>query len=95
MAWLGLLMSAGIVAAITLPLVNDQRSLPADYYFIFMLLLAVPISLFFVARGIFARREWARWAGMIYGFLTLFGIPIGTIIGGYVLWQLKKGWPAQ
>jgi len=62
-------------------------------YAVLALLLFFPVSLFVIVRGIFARRDWARWAGIVYGAVALLGIPIGTLIGAYVLWQLQKGWP--
>ena len=95
MGWLGLLFAVGIGAAVLLPALNTERSLPAEMYGVLTVLLAIPVSLFFVARGIFARRDWARWAGIAYGVLSLLGVPIGTVIGAYVLWQLSKGWPGE
>jgi protein-S-isoprenylcysteine O-methyltransferase Ste14 len=93
MGWLGILMSVGIGAAVLLPAVHTGRPLPGEMYAVLALLLFFPVSLFVFARGIFARRDWARWAGIVYGAVALLGIPIGTLIGAYVLWQLQKGWP--
>ncbi len=95
MGWLGLLMGAGIVAAMAMPLLHDQTPIPLEFYAITATVVAIPTSLFFVAKGIFAQQEWARWAGIAYSILSLFGIPIGAFIGGYVLWQLKSGWPSE
>ena len=62
-------------------------------FLVIAVIFVLPISLFFVARGLFLQRDWARWAASAYSLLALFGIPVGTLIGGYVLWQLSKGWP--
>jgi hypothetical protein len=95
MGWLSLLFSVGIGAAVVLPAVHGGAPLPAPMYGLLVLLAFVPVSLFFIARGVFARREWARMAGMAYAALSMLGVPIGTVIGAYVLWQLSKGWPSE
>lgn len=95
MGWMGLLMSVGIGAAVLLPVISQGQSLPSFMFALLAFLVFVPVSLFVVARGIFAKREWARIAGMVYAGLALFGVPIGTVIGAYVLWQLSKGWPNE
>lgn len=93
MGWLGLLCWVAIGVAVGMPAMATGRAVPSEMVIVALLVLPIPVSLFFVARGLFAQRDWARWAGMAYGVLALFGIPIGTIAGGYVLWQLQKGWP--
>jgi hypothetical protein len=95
MGWLGLLFSVGIASAVLLPVIHTGQALPSVMYGVLALLVLFPVSLFFVARGLFARREWARWVGVAYGVLSLIGVPIGTVIGAYVLWQLSKGWPSE
>ena len=37
-------------------------------------------------------KNWGRIAGIIYGALALFGFPIGTSIGGFILYWLIKQW---
>ncbi len=36
---------------------------------------------FLIGRGIENRRPWSKWVGYGYGILTLFGFPIGTLVG--------------
>jgi hypothetical protein len=95
MGWLGLLFTVGIASAVLLPVIHTGQTLSPVMYGALALLAFVPVSLFFVARGIFARQEWARWVGVTYGAVSLIGVPIGTVIGAYVLWQLSKGWPSE
>ncbi len=95
MAWLSVLCWVAIAAAVGLPALSTGRPLPTAMVAVGCVLLVIPVSLFVIARGIFSQRDWARWAGMAYGVLALFAIPVGTIVGGYVLWQLQKGWPGD
>jgi len=93
MGWLGLLFSVGITAAIGLPALESGTPVHPMLFVVIAVIFGLPISLFLVARGLFRQRDWARWTASAYSLLALFGIPIGTLIGGYVLWQLSKGWP--
>jgi hypothetical protein len=43
-----------------------------------------------VAAGAMDRREWARKTSIAIGVVMLFGFPIGTIIGVYLL--MNSGW---
>jgi hypothetical protein len=40
--------------------------------------------------GILRRTHWGRWLGYIVSVPLLFGVPIGTILGGYMIWQLTR-----
>lgn len=93
MAWISLLGNVGILAAVAIPQIANDSPIPAEMYFLGLFLISVTAFLFFTARGIFQKKAWARVCGQIYGVLAIFGVPIGTIIGGYILWQLGKGWP--
>lgn len=37
-------------------------------------------------------KNWGRNVGIGYAILQLFGFPIGTVIGAYILYCLIKGW---
>ena len=39
------------------------------------------------------RRQWARRASIVMCILMLPGVPIGTVIGVYLLFYLWDGWP--
>ena len=45
---------------------------------------------FAIAYGLLKGQHWARIAAIIFAILSLFSIPIGTIIGIIVLWYLFK-----
>jgi len=38
--------------------------------------------------GLIRRRPWSRWIGIFLAALMVTQVPIGTAIGGYVLWVL-------
>jgi hypothetical protein len=45
---------------------------------------------FTTARGIEEQRPWAKWLGYAQGFLTMFNVPIGTVIGIAILVYLNR-----
>jgi hypothetical protein len=38
--------------------------------------------------GLLQREEWARVVALVFGFLALLSVPIGTALGIYTLWVL-------
>jgi uncharacterized membrane protein (DUF2068 family) len=38
--------------------------------------------------GLLRRRMWARYLALVIGFLSLFNVPLGTLVGGYTIWVL-------
>ena len=48
--------------------------------------LAVPSLL--CGWGILRRHSWSRWLGIFLAALAVVQVPIGTIVGGYILWVL-------
>jgi hypothetical protein len=40
--------------------------------------------------GLLRRCAWARYLGMVVGFLNMFWVPIGTLIGIYTFWVLLR-----
>ena len=47
---------------------------------------------FIAGWGLMQREPWARVLALMLGFISLFNIPFGTIVGAYTLWVLL---PAQ
>jgi hypothetical protein len=80
---------------------------PAGFVGILVVMLGFFALHFFIARGAKARQPWARIVSLIIGLLMLFGFPVGTIIGIYLIsaswseWReprvysgsLTEGWP--
>lgn len=58
----------------------------------FLAIAAVAAGFFVLSKAILQRKNWARIAGIIAAIAMLFGFPIGTLIGVYVLINLIKDW---
>jgi amino acid transporter len=93
--WITLLLGLASTAAVFYPSLVDHKPLPPVFWVIALLMIGLPVLMIVIAWGLFAHKPWARTAGIVYGVLALFGFPVGTFIGAYVLWQLRKGWPVD
>ncbi len=40
--------------------------------------------------GLWKLKEWGRWLTIVLAIISLLGFPIGTLIGGLVIWYLLK-----
>jgi len=57
-----------------------------------LILLASLVGLtFLVAHGLLVRRGWGIGAAVAYCLSLCLFVPIGSVVGGYVLWLLFKG----
>lgn len=54
----------------------------------FLVILALPSLI--AGLGLYYRKPWSRIMLIILGFLKLFAIPFGTIVGIYTLWVMLK-----
>lgn len=97
LALLQFLGGIGIAAAIVIPMVDsDQGGVSVALIgFLVIVCLALPVLVFWIGRAVSRREGWARIGGMVYGVLLLFGFPLGTIAGLYVLWGLGPNWTAS
>jgi hypothetical protein len=93
-AWIQIVAVAGILAAVIIPMFAQQKAPPAASLLVLLVLL-LPLLYFKVGRAIKEHKDWGRTAGILLGILMLFGFPIGTLIGAYILWCLIKGWDQQ
>lgn len=50
--------------------------------------LAFGIAALIVGWGLLRLRNWARWGAIVLAILQLPAFPIGTIIGGLIIWYL-------
>ena len=93
LGWLQLLGFIGMSIAIIIPFFtnNETGANPVILTPLFIL-VSIPILFFKVGTAIKEHMNWGRTAGIILGVLMLPSIPIGTILGAYVLWCLIKGW---
>ena len=94
MAWLNTLAFIGINLSILIPMFVDKTFEQNSFEAIIVLVLTCAFLwfIFFLAKSVKEHKNWARIVGIIYGIILLIGFPIGTIIGGCLLWYLIGGW---
>ena len=51
---------------------------------------AMGIALVAAGWGLLQMKQWARWLAFILAIFTLILFPIGTVIGGLIIWYLLK-----
>lgn len=54
------------------------------------LFLLISAANWIVGWGLWQRREWARTGAIALAFLRLINIPLGTLIGGLIIWYLLQ-----
>ena len=52
--------------------------------------MLICLLLLAVGYGLWTQRQWARVAAIALAILGLFAFPIGTLLGGFILWYLIK-----
>ena len=50
----------------------------------------LPVFTIVVGLGVLYRTRWGRWLGYVVSIPLLLGVPIGTILGGYMIWHLTQ-----
>ncbi|WDP88704.1 MAG: hypothetical protein HUN04_02705 [Desulfobacter sp.] len=91
--WLQVLGFIGMTIAIIIPLFAGDNSLPDPVALVPMFSMAlIPFLFFKIGSAIKEHKDWGRIVGIILAVVMLFGFPIGTIVGAYILWCLIKGW---
>jgi uncharacterized protein YqgC (DUF456 family) len=53
-------------------------------------LVVIGIALVIAGWGLLSMKQWARWLAFILAIISLFGFPIGTVIGALIIWYLLK-----
>ena len=83
-------LPAGITAIVGI--VQDPGALIATLILgvIAFVLMTFCILFLVVAYGLWTMRQWARVAAIALAMLSLFAVPLGTIIGGVTIWYLIK-----
>jgi ABC-type Fe3+ transport system permease subunit len=81
--------SLGTVKEVTDELPNEAVPIFVQLI-IYTTLLLYSIPGIIAGIGLLLRANWARYLGLVVGFINLLNIPIGTIIGVYAIWVLMK-----
>jgi len=92
--WLTLILGFFLIVALIVPAATGQNGNQS------MAAMLIPVFIIgglgwlelYVGNAIKQHIEWARVAGIVLGALSLPGIPIGTIIGIYIIYTLSRKW---
>ena len=49
-----------------------------------------PIFIAVIAVATIRRTKWGRWLSYALSFFIMLGVPIGTFVGGFMVWHLTK-----
>jgi hypothetical protein len=49
-----------------------------------------PILIAVIAIATIRRTKWGRWLSYMLSFFVMLGVPIGTFLGGFMVWHLTK-----
>ena len=99
-AWVQLFVIAVIFFALLLPpMITGKPHLPTHVHAASLLVVLVGIAFnvfqLKVGAAIREHKEWGRTAGLILAVIQLFGFPIGTIVGAFLIWCLVSGWDSS
>jgi hypothetical protein len=92
-AWLAIALVCFIAIMGTIAAVTEgaNRSLLGWFAFVVFPLLVATLQ-YYVGRSIIRGQPWSRKVGIVWSILLLFGFPIGTALGAYVLYALIGHW---
>jgi hypothetical protein len=85
--------SAGLLALLTL-VPSDDKQAPLGLWVIVALGLVLAYAVNRAGAAVKLGASWGRYAGIGFGLFLLPGFPIGTVLGGYLLWTLLLQWGA-
>ena len=84
---------------VLIPLVNElsAETVVVMVYIVPMIIVNITFTflLHFTAKGLSLKERWARYTTIGIGFLLLFGFPLGTIFGIFLLYAMLIDWPKQ
>ncbi len=88
LAWFSLVFGV-LVTLFSLSIVSDFK---INHIYALVFLIVLPVFMFYISNAIKEHKIWGRNSGIVLGILYLFGFPIGTVVGAYILWKLIWGW---
>ena len=92
MARLGIAAVVGIGVDVLTPAILTGAAFPVEKAITLAVMFGLVVALFLIASAVMQYKLWGRYAGIAYGLISPLGFPLGTLIGGYILWQLMFGW---
>lgn len=72
---------------------TDRRGMVVTVALVATVLCALSALLqLWVGRAVLDHKNWGRTVGIVIGVLNLPGFPIGTVVGGFIIYYLVSGW---
>jgi hypothetical protein len=92
LGYLALLGAFGIAAAVTIPAITSGRGAGGIGVGAGLLVVVGGFAWFqiHVGRSLLQHKDWSRTAGVLLGILHLPAFPLGTLVGAYVVWNLRN-----
>tara|TARA_B100000780_G_scaffold262425_1_gene215554 strand:+ start:2750 stop:3064 length:315 start_codon:yes stop_codon:yes gene_type:complete len=78
-----IIASAIIIAVATEQSINSYQLTPKTD-------LWAPLFLLLTSIGVYRKTRWGRWFGYLVSLPFVFNAPIGSFLGGYMIWHLTK-----
>ncbi len=88
MAWI----DVAAIAFLAVSEFNSAKPFTTDMMLIVAGLVALSAAMFYASSAIMRHAKVGRMLGIVLALPLLFWLPIGTIAGAYILWNLVKGW---
>lgn len=91
--WLYLIVAISIAAGIIIPIINSGQ-IPEEFGVMILficLIFAFSFLNLFVGSSIKQDKKWAKVTGYVIAVLSLLSVPIGTLLGIFILYYLHKG----
>ena len=94
LGWISLLVFLAVGVGVLIPFLNSGGSSDEILFFvtIFTALFGVSLVLLAVGSAIKRNRRWAKLTGSLFSLISLFAVPIGTVIGIFAIYYLYNGW---
>jgi hypothetical protein len=93
LAWLSIIFGVFATIFLFFPLFTESGTeFKINHIYAFVFLIILPVLMFYISNAIRDHKDWGRNSGIALGVLYLFGFPIGTVLGAYILWKLIWGW---
>jgi uncharacterized membrane protein len=93
LSWLYACLSVLFIITLGVGINSSDNHIPPELYYILSFLICFSILHFVISKGAKNGKLWARNSSFIVALLMLFGFPVGTIIGVYLLFN-SGNWKA-
>jgi fatty acid desaturase len=86
------LYAVNTILFLSIFLISGKNTPPLAFVFLGLFFGGLFFLHHFTAKGAFVKKPWARNASIGIAMLMLLGVPVGTLIGIYLIYNCKNGW---